>query len=202
MLNALKNHQASVLLGPPLLAAAILLTVGANGTTTEIPIAHQEEGGSRSSATHPGGTRSRIQVDIVPEAVIVSGNIETIRYHADMVSNVEEPGTIAWTALMVTDTGTVAATLDQNATAITPRGKKATASFTPTLPDGYYTLRVRTAFHTKDWDDAIEVVEYLVVTGGKLREIDFEDWYKLSKASVAVLAPPGFKLGESLGGVR
>jgi hypothetical protein len=118
------------------------------------------------------------------------------------MSNVEENGTIAWTTQIVTDTGTIAATLDQGAAAITSHGQSKTVSVAPSLQDGYYTLRVRSALHTKGWDDAIEAVEYLTVENGKLREIDFEDWYKLSKASVAVSGPPGFKLTESMGDVR
>jgi hypothetical protein len=100
-------------------------------------------------------------------------------------------GGTAWTTQLVDDVGNVVQVLDRGAVGIAANGVAATPSVWVGANDGFYTLRVRAAVRSDDGEDVTEAVQYLAITQGKVREVDFANWHAKSRDGLAHPIPVG-----------
>jgi hypothetical protein len=204
------SHQTPMVVGftgiAILVGIVTAIVVPASGSSV-IPIATEQRVTGTKYVVSSGAVihtleARQLEAELVPDAVIVNGAKEAIRYHAQLKSNAGKDGTIAWTVLAVDDVGRLVATLDKGSDLLPSRGQYGTRGVLASLPDGYYTLRIRAALHTKDGDDAAEAVQWLGVASGKVREMTLEDWYRQSRAGQALPWTQSDVLGTPIGGAK
>ena len=131
------------------------------------------------------GSEKLFEVQLVPDAVQAVLDTEVIEYHADISSNVSGSGAYAWSASLADDRGNVVSSLGAGDGKLEKGGVASTSALVAHLPDGFYVLRVLAAFHSANWEDAAEGVQFLRVKGTKMREMSAADWYRSSRATLA-----------------
>ena len=161
----------------------------ASAAPKRLPIArdHVSRGWHDPLAT-AGEQPQAFEANFFPDAVVVKGANETIEYHVELTSRLEKSYAVAWTAFVVDDVGKVITTISKGDGSAAAKGTVVTPSLKADLSDGFYSIRLRAAMRTSDQTESTEAVQFVVVSGGKMREISTDDWYAQSRARLAVRA--------------
>lgn len=172
-------------------AAFVAARAGASDEVVSIAVDRESPKTVKTAGTRVihDGADPQIAGEFFPDSVVVGNNREMLAYHAEFTSRASKTAGIAWTILLVDDAGNVVNEIDRGSAAIPAAAAAASRSFALDVPDGYYSLRGRAAMHSADGDFATLFVQYLVVTGGKMREIDYEAWHAASRDIFATLEP-------------
>jgi hypothetical protein len=127
------------------------------------------------------------RVELVPDAVRSTSTSARIEYHAEIEVKQGTNVGIAWTGEIVDDRGRLVQERLAEGTASGSAGQRAeTVSFSPTLPDGFFALRVHAAVVTQDQrTDILDGRQYVRVRNGVWTELNDRDWRALSLATVA-----------------
>lgn len=178
-----------------LILASLLLTGGLAGTVlasrkavVRIPVIRQDAA-PRSTSREllcRGGERPKLEVELVPDAVLKKEGAERIEYHAEFSNHMAKGGTAEWTATLIDDTGHEVTKLSSGHADIAANSQAVASALSPDPGDGYYALRVRVAFVT-DGDEAVaDGFQPLEVSHGVMREISIDDWFTKTAAVRAV----------------
>lgn len=158
--------------------------------TLRIPIerASSTESDSRSTGVAHPGLEWPVQLELVPDALIVSAEgRESVEYHAEFTLLREGTTGIAWAAEVVNDLGEL---IPSELPSGESRGAQGdilvTAPMRVELADGFYVLRVNVAVATEDGQvTTLDVSQAVEVDRGRWHEWMQHEWYERSRAGIA-----------------